>query len=300
MFWPVDSDIILSIPFSRIGAPDLLIWHYSRSGIFSVRSAYHLACTLELRPSSSSSRVLEQAWWRRVWQAKMPNKVKVFVWRACLNALPTGDNLARRIPNTSAECPFCGCSNEDRMHIFVLCPFARQNLGILIGAGFQFSSRWTSPPPGCIKLNFDGATFRKGMELGAGVVARDKDGDCVAWLSRRFDRMGNAEIAEALAAREAIHLAVQRGWRSIIIEGDCATLIHKLQASEPDFSVTGPIVVDIQAVASNFRFCSFEFVSRSCNAVAHCLAQSARNPAEGGLIAPPAVISLVNTDKLGK
>ncbi|KAL0391093.1 UNVERIFIED_CONTAM: hypothetical protein Scaly_0466400 [Sesamum calycinum] len=210
----------------------------------------------------------------RVWQAKIPNKVKVFAWRACLNAVPIGDNLARRIPNTSAECPFCGCSKEDRMHIFVLCPFARQvwglssiplsltslqipdfwawmqavaagldgvnfglflacvgsiwwcrngklmqgtyldpphvscftaqflnsflsqNLGILTGAGFQSSSRWTAPPPGCIKLNFDDATFRKGMELGAGVVARDKDGDCVAWLSRRFDRMGNAEIAD--------------------------------------------------------------------------------------------------------
>ncbi|KAL0327024.1 UNVERIFIED_CONTAM: hypothetical protein Sangu_1780400 [Sesamum angustifolium] len=168
---------------------------------------------------SSSSHVLEQSWWRRVWQAKIPNKVKVFVWRACLNALPTGDNLVRRIPNTSAECPFCSCSKEDRMHIFVLCPFARQVWGLssiplsLIslqipdfwawmqavaagldgvkfglflcmcwsiwwcrnGAGFQSSSRWTAPPPGCIKLNFDGATFRKGMELGAEVVARDKD-----------------------------------------------------------------------------------------------------------------------------
>ncbi|KAL0327910.1 UNVERIFIED_CONTAM: putative mitochondrial protein [Sesamum calycinum] len=220
----------------RLARQILLIWHYSRSGIFLVRSAYHLACSLELRPSSSSSRVLEQSRWRRVWQAKIPNKVKVFAWRACLNALPTGDNLARRIPNTSAECPFCGCSKEDRMHIFVLCPFARQvwglssiplsltslqipdfwawmqavaagldgvnfglflcmcwsiwcvgmNLGILTGAGFQSSSRWTAPPPGCIKLNFDGAIFRKGMELGAGVVARDKDGDCVAWLSRRL------------------------------------------------------------------------------------------------------------------
>ncbi|KAL0343066.1 UNVERIFIED_CONTAM: hypothetical protein Sangu_1194000 [Sesamum angustifolium] len=322
MFWPVDSDIILSIPIGRTGAPDLLIWHYSRSGIFSVRSAYHLACSLELRSSSSSSHVLGQSWWRRVWQAKIPNKVKVFVWRACLNALPTGDNLARRIPNTLAKCPFCGCSKEDRMHIFVLCPFARQvwglssiplsftslqipdfwawmqavaagldgvNFGFFLcmcwsiwwcrnGAGFQSSSRWTAPPPGCIKLNFDGATFRMGMELGAGVVARDKDGDCVAWLSRRFDRMGNAEIAETLAAREAIHLVVQ----------------------QPDFSVTSPIVADIQAIASNFQFCTFEFVSRSCNAVAHGLAQSAQNPAEGGLIAPPAVISLVNINKLGK
>ncbi|KAL0352330.1 UNVERIFIED_CONTAM: hypothetical protein Scaly_1621700 [Sesamum calycinum] len=263
MFWLVDSDIILSIPLSRIGAPDMFIWHYSYSDIFSVQSAYHLACSLENRLCSSSSQVLEQSWWRRVWQAKIPNKVKVFVWRACLNALPTGDNLARHIPNTSAKCPFCGCSKEDRIHVFVLCPFARQVWGLstipLSLSSLQVPDFWgwmqavaAAPPPGCIKINFDDATFRKGLELGAGVVARDKNGACVAWLSRRFDRLGNAEIAEAMAAKEAIHLAVQRGWRSIIIEGDCANLIHKLQASEPDYSVTGPIVMDIQEAASNF------------------------------------------------
>ncbi|KAL0325123.1 UNVERIFIED_CONTAM: putative mitochondrial protein [Sesamum radiatum] len=275
MFWLVDSDIILSIPLSRIGAPDMFIWHYSYSDIFSVQSAYHLACSLENRLCSSSSQVLEQSWWRRVWQAKIPNKVKVFVWQACLNALPTGDNLARHIPNTSAKCPFC-CSKEDRIHVFVLCPFARQVWGLstipLSLSSLQVPDFWgwmqavaaglDAPPPGCIKINFDDATFRKGLELGAGVVARDKNGACVAWLSRRFDRLGNAEIAEAMAAKEAIHLAVQRGWRSIIIEGDCANLIHKLQASEPDYSVTGPIVMDIQEAASNFLFCSFEFVRR--------------------------------------
>ena len=34
--------------------------------------------------------------WSRLWKAKVPNKIKIFSWRACLNILPTQDNLIRR------------------------------------------------------------------------------------------------------------------------------------------------------------------------------------------------------------
>ncbi|KAL0331598.1 UNVERIFIED_CONTAM: hypothetical protein Sangu_1705300 [Sesamum angustifolium] len=54
VFWPQDSEVILSIPISVAGDEDLLIWHYSRNSIFSVQSAYHLACSLDDRPCSSS------------------------------------------------------------------------------------------------------------------------------------------------------------------------------------------------------------------------------------------------------
>ncbi|KAL0434847.1 UNVERIFIED_CONTAM: hypothetical protein Sradi_0192600 [Sesamum radiatum] len=289
LFWPMDSEMILSIPLSRVGAPDLVIWHYSHNGIFSVRSAYHLACSLEDRPCSSSVHTSKQSWWRRVWQATIPNKVKVFVWRACTNAIPTGENLSRRIPGTKVECPLYGESKEDRLHIFLLCLFARQVWGLshlptsltslhipdfwswmmaaaaqLDGMDFGFflclcwsiwwcrnaklmqgnslappyvhyftstflaafrsqalggtpaaadavvsPSNWQAPPSGCIKVNFDSATFRTGTELGIGVIARDASGSCVAWLSRRFSRMGSAEAAEILAARDAVYFAVR-------------------------------------------------------------------------------------------
>ncbi|KAL0318507.1 UNVERIFIED_CONTAM: hypothetical protein Sangu_2006900 [Sesamum angustifolium] len=219
---------------------------------FPVRSAYHLACSLEDRPSSSSAHEHEQLWWRRVWQAKVPKEVKVFVWRACINALPIGEKLSRCIPDLSTEYPFCGCENEDRMHAFALCPFARQvwglspiplsltsvqipdfwrngklmqgnclesphvpyftiqllnsflsqNFGSSTGAGLKSLSHWAALPLGSIKVNFDWATFQKGLELGAGVIARYRNGAVVAWLSRRFNRASTAEIVEAMAVRE--------------------------------------------------------------------------------------------------
>ncbi|KAL0397552.1 UNVERIFIED_CONTAM: hypothetical protein Scaly_0203600 [Sesamum calycinum] len=47
IFWPVDSDLILGIPLGHLGLEDQIVWHHTKNGIFSVRSAYHLARTLE-------------------------------------------------------------------------------------------------------------------------------------------------------------------------------------------------------------------------------------------------------------
>ncbi|KAL0423347.1 UNVERIFIED_CONTAM: putative mitochondrial protein [Sesamum radiatum] len=76
VFWLLDRDCILGISLSRAGNGDQLIWHYSINGKFSVRNAYHLTCTLEDKPSSSS-REEEAPWWCKVWQAKLPHKATV-------------------------------------------------------------------------------------------------------------------------------------------------------------------------------------------------------------------------------
>ena len=41
-FWPVDAERILQIPLSSHGQSDFISWHFSKSGCFTVRSAYHI------------------------------------------------------------------------------------------------------------------------------------------------------------------------------------------------------------------------------------------------------------------
>ncbi|KAL0414362.1 UNVERIFIED_CONTAM: hypothetical protein Sradi_1637900 [Sesamum radiatum] len=208
LFWQEDSDLISSIPLSFTATRDIRIWHYSRSEMFMVRSAYHLAVSLEDRSCSSSLRQHEHTWWRRVWQAKLPNKIKVFIWRVCRNALPTGMALARRLYGSAEPCPFCLSYEEDVLHTLVHCPFARQ---LTFSFSYAFAgpygdvgmnsvevvrtvpnslSNWVAPPLGHVKINFDGATFRNGRELGIGVVARGASGECLAWLSKRICCLG--------------------------------------------------------------------------------------------------------------
>jgi len=40
IFWPTDVYRIRQIPIT-FGREDVVAWHYNRSGMFSVRSAYH-------------------------------------------------------------------------------------------------------------------------------------------------------------------------------------------------------------------------------------------------------------------
>ncbi|KAL0445988.1 UNVERIFIED_CONTAM: hypothetical protein Slati_1726700 [Sesamum latifolium] len=218
----IDCNLITSIPLSCTTTTDLRIRHYSCNGLFT----------------------------RKVWQAKIPNKVKVFVWRACHNALPTGKALSKRLHRFPEPCPLCRYQEEDVIHTLVHCSFARQVWGLahfhipyvssaLLGFwewistvsaqldnadfwlllclcwfiwwcrnemamnghcldppqvvcfAFQYLSsflsqnsddvvraappsraKWIAPALGHIKINFDGATFRNGRELGVGVVAR--------------------------------------------------------------------------------------------------------------------------------
>ncbi|KAL0413216.1 UNVERIFIED_CONTAM: hypothetical protein Sradi_1523300 [Sesamum radiatum] len=66
-----------------------------------------------------------------------------------------------------------------------------------------FGKCWLAPPWGIVKINFNGAVFNGGREIGIGVVARDDWGFSLAWISHRFARQVDAELSETMAGREA-------------------------------------------------------------------------------------------------
>ncbi|KAL0318237.1 UNVERIFIED_CONTAM: hypothetical protein Scaly_2851500 [Sesamum calycinum] len=110
---------------------------------------------------------------------------------------------------------------------------------------------WQGPPPNYVKLNFDGAILNHGTDTGLGIVTRDAWGTCVGWAAIHVPRRSSGELAEALAAREAVRLALRRGWQYVIVEGDCSSLISKLLSPSRDLSLTGPITVDILKLAKS-------------------------------------------------
>ncbi|KAL0381479.1 UNVERIFIED_CONTAM: putative mitochondrial protein [Sesamum angustifolium] len=135
LFWPEDRDYILQIPLSFSNVPDLLIWHYSPNGIFSVRSAYHLALSLD-SPANSSTGRWDRRMWQVVWQAHIPNKAKVFMWQAIRNILPTASNLVKRLKSESVGCPLCDFVAETPIHTLLHCSFARHVWAL---SSFQWS-----------------------------------------------------------------------------------------------------------------------------------------------------------------
>ncbi|KAG8379989.1 hypothetical protein BUALT_Bualt07G0147000 [Buddleja alternifolia] len=102
--------------------------------------------------------------------------------------------------------------------------FSKINLSSCLSSpGKSVPSRWTRPTSDIIKLNFDGAILSQVGGAGLGVVARNSNGECLAWLMRFVPHIYDPETAEAMAAREAIDLARRHGWDHIVVEGDCCS-----------------------------------------------------------------------------
>ena len=119
LFDKEEANQILSIPVS-LGVKDRLIWHFNSSGEYSVKSGYWNAIRLQGRGQVSSSEVTT-LWWRTLWGLAVPPKVKVFMWKASLNWIPTQCNLAAHGIPLSTLCPICESAPETSFHALWGC-----------------------------------------------------------------------------------------------------------------------------------------------------------------------------------
>jgi hypothetical protein len=89
-----EANLICQLPLSKYIPPDRLIWRGTSTGIFTVRSAYHLEMEIKARKKGEgSSQNGNQLIWKTIWELGVPNAAKVFLWRACTDILPTRVNL---------------------------------------------------------------------------------------------------------------------------------------------------------------------------------------------------------------
>ncbi|XP_071909822.1 uncharacterized protein [Coffea arabica] len=80
-----------------------------------------------------------------------------------------------------------------------------------------------------------------------------------------------------MAIRKALNIAKQNGWEKIMIQSDCKGIIDKINMKrEEDLSI-GVILFDILKIRLDFTECSFSFIKREVNCVAHQLAKFAIN-----------------------
>ena len=71
--------------------------------------------------AGSSSIENHKKFWKSLWQLRMPNKIKNFVWRACNEVLPTKMNLHHRHVTDLDICDLCGEFPEDTIHAIWTC-----------------------------------------------------------------------------------------------------------------------------------------------------------------------------------
>ncbi|GMN47032.1 hypothetical protein TIFTF001_016222 [Ficus carica] len=78
---------------------------------------------MESKRSESSSIVnSDVSWWRKMWSLPVPPKVRLFVWRAFHEILPTMVSLRHRGIDCDVICPRCKDVMESTSHAIFDCP----------------------------------------------------------------------------------------------------------------------------------------------------------------------------------
>ena len=166
LFTPQEAKLILSIPLSQKRTEDKIIWPFVPSGNYTVKSGYNfLIKENSSQATSSTNPGLNQALWKNIWEASVPNKVRNFLWRVCKNAIPSKMNLVQRKILTEGTCDHCHATSETTLHTLWECP--------------KLSVVWEQDNQWSFRGNTSFTTFQ---ELVQHVIAEGKDLESFAML----------------------------------------------------------------------------------------------------------------------
>jgi hypothetical protein len=88
--------------------------------------------------------------------------------------------------------------------------------------------KWTPPPIGWCKANWDVAFNKELQRVGVGVIVRDNNGRVLA--AKSFTKRGVLKplIGETMASYYAAQLCNQLGLQKVILEGDAKTVVEAI------------------------------------------------------------------------
>ncbi|XP_059453388.1 uncharacterized protein LOC132183934 [Corylus avellana] len=122
IFTPEEITLIQTIPIGGTSQRNLQIWRGTTSGIFTVRSVYHLVKKITTGSKAETpSRDSDSPVWQGLWGLTIANASKNFMWRACHDLLPTRNNLVRKKITIDPMCLICGREVETTFHIIWAC-----------------------------------------------------------------------------------------------------------------------------------------------------------------------------------
>lgn len=116
-----DAQAILDTRIPQVCTKDRIAWLHSPNGQYTVKTGYqqwhknHIG-DLGLQHSKG---------WNKIWNMKVPHKIKFFLWRICRNNLPIRILLRWRGVGVPIACAQCVGEVEHLLHLFFDCQFAR-------------------------------------------------------------------------------------------------------------------------------------------------------------------------------
>ena len=124
---PFEVNTILNIPLSHHLSEDSIILVGNKKIIFFVKSAYYVAKKMldsDIQGETSRGDVRAPLW-KRIWQLNIPEKIRIFAWRLCMNTISTMVNLNRRGIQVDVLCLICKNEEEGVKHAILSCELAK-------------------------------------------------------------------------------------------------------------------------------------------------------------------------------
>lgn len=91
---------------------------------------------MDITPTSiqsvSSSSTIPKELWKTIWNSKVHEKVKHFIWSLCNNSIPTREALCKKRIANNPSFPICNSEVESLEYLFLMCPWTEP-------CWFQFS-----------------------------------------------------------------------------------------------------------------------------------------------------------------
>ncbi|KAL5759883.1 hypothetical protein ACOSQ2_018721 [Xanthoceras sorbifolium] len=82
-----------------------------------------------------------EAWWKFLWRMSIPHRIKMFLWKASKNWLPTKSNLfAHKVPVDNL-CPLCMKANESTVYALQNCSLLHQVHSDLVAFDIRLSDQ---------------------------------------------------------------------------------------------------------------------------------------------------------------
>ena len=119
LFSTESTKAILAIPILYNPRQGKLIWVPDSKGMFSVKFVHDLS----FRPAISNNP--QNSRWKKLWKARLPERLKMLLWRIGVDALPTKVNLNQKLNHIDPTCILCNSGEETCVHLFFECPFSR-------------------------------------------------------------------------------------------------------------------------------------------------------------------------------
>lgn len=103
LFCPRDANAILRLPIIDPYTMDERVWRFANSENYMVKSAYHFIMHWFIDDDNVSN----DGDWQWIWKLEDPPRVKLFLWRLCMECLPRKANLRTHVVDCTLECPLC-------------------------------------------------------------------------------------------------------------------------------------------------------------------------------------------------